>query len=316
MLESIKQITNKIMMIRPANFGYNEETAPNNAFQISDGGENKELIAQKAQDEFDALVFMLENNGIEVIVIEDTPSPPKPDAVFPNNWISFHQDGSIMTYPMFSKVRRLERRKDIVDYFKDNFSVTKHYRFESYESDGMYLEGTGSMILDRPNKLVFACKSVRTNEDILDEFSRLTGYKKIIFQATDGQGQEIYHTNVMMAIGTSFVIICMDTVRDEGHKQLLRNTFATYDKEVIEISMEQMNSFAGNMLQVGKTEEDSFLVMSESAFNSLSEKQVSNIEKHAKIIHSPIPTIERYGGGSVRCMMAEVFLPERLKAKG
>lgn len=309
-MKPIQQITNTLMMIRPANFGYNVETAQNNAFQTNDTGEDTGLIAQKARAEFDLLVQKLEDHGVEVVVIEDTPTPVKPDAVFPNNWISFHQDGSIMTYPMFSQVRRLERRADIIDKIKENFTVLHQYSFESYETDEMYLEGTGSMILDRPNKLVYACTSIRTNEDILDEFSRLTGYQKILFQSTDEAGQEIYHTNVMMAMGTSFVVICMESIRDEQQRQLLRDTFKTYHKEVIDISMVQMNAFAGNMLQVGKSEKKSFLVMSDAAFNSLNSDQIATIEKHVQIIHSPIPTIEKYGGGSVRCMLAEVFLPK------
>ncbi|HHB52522.1 MAG TPA: amidinotransferase, partial [Saprospiraceae bacterium] len=231
-MKPIQQITNTLMMIRPANFGYNVETAQNNAFQTNDTGEDTGLIAQKARAEFDLLVQKLEDHGVEVVVIEDTPTPVKPDAVFPNNWISFHQDGSIMTYPMFSQVRRLERRADIIDKIKENFTVLHQYSFESYETDEMYLEGTGSMILDRPNKLVYACTSIRTNEDILDEFSRLTGYQKILFQSTDEAGQEIYHTNVMMAMGTSFVVICMESIRDEQQRQLLRDTFKTYHKEV------------------------------------------------------------------------------------
>ena len=310
-MKPIQQITNTLMMIRPAKFGYNAETAQNNAFQTNDGGEDVDLIAQKARAEFDVLVQKLEVHDIEVMVIEDTPTPVKPDVVFPNNWISFHQDGSIMTYPMFSKVRRLERRADIIDKIKEKFTVNHLYSFESYETDEMFLEGTGSMILDRPNKLVYACTSIRTNEDILDEFSRLTGYQKIVFQSTDDAGQEIYHTNVMMAMGTSFVVICMESVRDEQQRQLLNDTFKTYNKEVIEISMAQMNAFAGNMLQVGKSEDHSFLVMSDAAYHSLTKQQIQTIEKHAQIIHSPIPTIEKYGGGSVRCMLAEVFLPKK-----
>lgn len=309
-MKPIQQITNTLMMIRPANFGYNVETAQNNAFQTNDTGEDTGLIAQKARAEFDLLVQKLEDHGVEVVVIEDTPTPVKPDAVFPNNWISFHQDGSIMTYPMFSQVRRLERRADLIDKIKENFTVLHQYSFESYETDEMYLEGTGSMILDRPNKLVYACTSIRTNEDILDEFSRLTGYQKILFQSTDEAGQEIYHTNVMMAMGTSFVVICMESIRDEQQRQFLKDTFKTYHKEVIDISMAQMNAFAGNMLQVGKSEKKSFLVMSDAAFNSLNSDQIATIEKHVQIIHSPIPTIEKYGGGSVRCMLAEVFLPK------
>ena len=312
-MKPIQQITNTLMMIRPAQFGYNAETAQNNAFQTKDSGEDVTLIAQKARAEFDALVKKLEAHGIEVIVIEDTPTPVKPDVVFPNNWISFHQDGSIMTYPMFSKVRRLERRADIIEKMKEDFEVHHLYSFESYETDEMYLEGTGSMILDRPNKLVYACESVRTNEDILDEFSRLTGYKKILFRATDKTGQEIYHTNVMMAVGTTFVIICLDSIKDESQKQLLRDTFKMYNKELIEITLAQMNSFAGNMLQVGKSEKESFLVMSSAAYHALSQQQINTIEKHTQIIHSPIPTIEKYGGGSVRCMLAEVFLPKKSK---
>jgi hypothetical protein len=307
----LNQITNNILMVRPAHFGFNEETAANNAFQTNDGSLSSLEIQSKAKEEFDFLVQKLRKKGVNIIVIEDTDSPVKSDAVFPNNWVSFHQDGKVFTYPMFSPIRRQERREDIIETLGSTFDITERLYMEGYEAEDVFLEGTGSMIFDRTNKIVYACLSIRTEESLLDEFCRVSGFKKVVFNSTDANGLEVYHTNVMMALGERFVIICLDSINKTSEKRFVVETLESTGKEVIEINMEQMNSFAGNMLQVRNDTGDTFLVMSDAAFNSLEENQIKKIESYTEILHTPIPVIETYGGGSVRCMMAEVFLPKK-----
>lgn len=310
-MQSFQQTTDTILMVRPAHFGFNEETASNNAFQVNDQSLSAAEIQEKAKAEFDTFVSTLRAAGINVIVVEDTADPLTPDAVFPNNWVTFHQDGLIITYPMYAAKRRLERREDVLNDLSSQFEITNHVRMEGHEAQDKFLEGTGSMILDRPNRLVYACLSPRTDPELLEEFSRITGYTPVLFHAVDGQGQDIYHTNVMMALGETFVVIVMDSIRDAEDKSDLLSYFDATGKEVIDLSLDQMMSFAGNMLQVRNTSGQTFLVMSTQAYESLRPDQIAKIEKHTKILHSPIKTIETYGGGSARCMMAEVFLPHR-----
>lgn len=310
-MQQLHQTTDTLLMVRPAHFGFNEETAGNNAFQVNDQSLSKDEIQEKAKAEFDAFVAKLRAAGINIIVVEDTSSPLTPDAVFPNNWVTFHQDGLIITYPMYAPKRRMERREDVLNDLGQQYAITNHVRMEAHEAQDKFLEGTGSMILDRPNRLVYACLSPRTDAELLDEFGRITGYTPIVFHAVDAQGQDIYHTNVMMALGESFVVIVLDTIRDAKEKRELLAQFAATGKEVINLSLEQMMSFAGNMLQVRNTTGQTYLVMSSQAFESLDPEQIAQIEKHTRILHSPIKTIETYGGGSARCMMAEVFLPKR-----
>lgn len=298
-------------MVRPAHFGFNEETAANNAFQTDDGSLSPREVHQRALREFDAFVEKLRSVGVDVIVAEDTDAPVKPDAAFPNNWVTFHEDGRVATYPMNAPTRRLERREDILKQLEARFETGSRLRFEHYEEMGMYLEGTGSLILDRPNRIAYACLSPRTSEHLLDDFCTKFGYEKLVFVAVDGEGQEIYHTNVMMALGETFVVICLDTVRDKDERRRLLKKFAETGKEAVEISLGQMMAFAGNMLQVRSQDGAPYLVMSEQAFRSLRREQVEQLEKHTRLLHSPLYTIEKYGGGSARCMMAEVFLPEK-----
>lgn len=300
------QITNKIMMIRPANFAYNAETAENNSFQTKAKPGDAKKIKELAIEEFDAMVKTLESNGIEVIVIQDTDIPSKPDAVFPNNWISAH-GGIVVTYPMFAANRRIERREDIVEKLLDSMKSEKRYSFEYFEDDDMFLEGTGSMILDRVNKIVYACLSPRTDIRILDKFCVLTGYKGIAFHSFDKGGELIYHTNVMMGLGVDFVVICLDCIKDEKEQKILKKEFLRTGKKIIEITEEQVEQFAGNMLQVLSRDGESHLVMSDAAYNSLTKEQIEEFSVLTNILSIPIPTIEKYGGGSVRCMMAEVF---------
>lgn len=295
-------------MVRPRHFGYDPETASNNAFQVNDNSISTAEIEKTARREFDQFVNTLRKAGVQVIVIEDTDAPKKLDAVFPNNWFTTHENGSIITYPLCPSNRRAERRPDIIDLLIDNFNVRKHIRLEHLERRGLFLEGTGSMILDRPNQIVYACRSARTDETVLDDFIDITGYEAHMFNATDANNFPIYHTNVMMALGETFVVIVLDTVRSPLEREELLSSFDRTDKEVIELSMEQMMAFAGNMLQVSNRQGETFLVMSSQAYESLRPDQVQQITSHTKILHSPIPTIEKYGGGSARCMMAEIFL--------
>lgn len=305
-----QQTTSHILMVRPAHFAFNEETAANNAFQSRDDNMSAEAMAQNALREFDAFVARLRDAGVQVIVAEDAPEPVKPDAVFPNNWVTFHQDGLMVTYPMFAPTRRQERRQEVIDaVLKAGFQITKRLNLEDNESAGRFLEGTGSIIFDHPNRLAYACLSPRTDAGLLNDLCRKIDYQPVVFHAVDGNNQEIYHTNVMMALGETFVVICLDTVRDAEERRMLEEKFAATGKAIVEISLEQMNAFAGNMLQVRNAGGDTILVMSEQAYRALTPAQVGMLERHTRLLHSPIDTIETYGGGSARCMMAEVFLP-------
>ena len=306
-----QQTTSNILMIRPTNFGFNEETAANNSFQSKAKYHTPDEIKKMAMEEFNNFVAKLKGEGINVIVEEDTSTPIKPDAVFPNNWVSFHQNGAVVTYPMYSEIRRKERRDDVLEKLTEDFTIKEIYRIEKFEEENRFLEGTGSMILDRVNKICYACTSPRTDEGLLDIFCEFVDYQKVAFQSVDASGEDIYHTNVMMALGEDFVVIGMSTIKDEVQKKMLLDSFEKTNKKVIDISFEQILSFAGNMLQVRNNKGETYLVMSQQAFESLNEEQIKEIEMRTKILHSPIETIETLGGGSARCMMAEVFLPEK-----
>ncbi len=299
-------------MVRPANFGFNEQTAVNNSFQTRDGVDAVWLRVE-AQKEFDQMVAVLRSKGIQVTVMDDTPQPVKPDAVFPNNWISFHEGGAVITYPMFAENRRLERREDIIDNLEKSFRIKNRYSLEFFENDDepLILEGTGSMIIDRPNGIVYACISQRTDPLLLDKFNVLMGTQSILFKAVDRNGDEIYHTNVMMALGEDFVVICMDSIPSADSRKLLYDTFAATAKEVVEITLEQMESFAGNMLEVTSLDGTRYLCMSQTAYDSLTGDQKNRLGAKTHILPIAIPNIEKYGGGSVRCMMAEIFLEPR-----
>ncbi len=297
-------------MVRPANFGFNEETAANNAFQSRDGRMTAAEMRANAIAEFDAFVAKLRAAGVNVIVAEDSEAPVKPDAVFPNNWVTFHQEGFIVTYPMFAPTRRNERQETVIDtVLAQGFRSDARFHFEGNEARNRFLEGTGSIIFDHANRLAYACLSPRTDAGLLEELCEKIGYQKVVFHAVDANGQDIYHTNVMMAMGETFVVICLDTVRDEKERRLLEDKFRETNKEVVDISLGQMNAFAGNMLQVQNRDGQTILVMSSTAYQALSPAQIEQLERHTQLLHSPINTIETYGGGSARCMMAEVFLP-------
>lgn len=293
-------------MVRPAHFGFNPETAESNAFQVkSEHGDVKQI----AREEFDKMVNVLTEAGVNVIVVEDTPEPVKPDAVFPNNWISFHSDGTVFLYPMQANSRRKERRLDLIENLSKSFKVRKNVNLSEFEEASLFLEGTGSMVFDRKNKIIYACVSPRTHEELIDLMSDWLNYEKVVFTSVDESDQEIYHTNVMMALGQTFVVICLDSISNPVHKNRLLEKFKETGKEVIEISYEQMNKFAGNMLGAKDGNGNQIIIMSSQAYNSLSETQRETLRRHGQIVHSPIDTIEKLGGGSARCMMAEVFLP-------
>ncbi len=304
-----KQTTSNIMMVRPANFGFNPQTAISNAFQDNDTSLSENKIKDLAVEEFDNFVAKLRTNGINVIVAEDSRTPIKPDAVFCNNWVSFHTNGTMILYPMLTENRRLERQESVIETVTKGFEVNNKVDLSKYETIGKILEGTGSMILDRVNRLVYACLSPRTDSELLNDFCKTADYQKVIFNSIDSHGQAIYHTNVMMAMGDQFVVICMESIPDAAERKMLLEYFERTNKALIEITMAQVEAFAGNMLQIENTDGKTFLVMSEQAFKSLRNDQIETIEKYTTIFYTPIYTIEKFGGGSARCMMAEVFLP-------
>lgn len=298
------QSTNKILMVRPSNFGFNSQTSANNAFQKEGFADNAN---EKATAEFDNFTAMLKEAGVEVFVINDTPEPHTPDSVFPNNWFSTHEGGTLALYPMFAPNRRLERKEGVINFLKTNFKFKRVVDLTYFEGKKVFLEGTGSMILDRDNCIAFACRSQRTDEEVLEQFCDELEYDYLIFDACDSAGKPIYHTNVMMCIGTAFAVVCLDAVNDIDQREDLIGLIEESDKEIIEISLEQMEEFAGNMLEVRGKEGEPLLVMSARAKRALTDEQIAALEKHCKIIAPELETIENNGGGSARCMMAEIF---------
>jgi len=305
------QSSDTILMIRPASFGFNTETADNNVFQREDHTTARQAIISASQIEYDYLVMKLRAEGVKVISIADTANPPKTDAVFSNNWISTHADGSLLLYPMFSKVRRLERRDDIVKRLALDYDLTIDESLLRHEAQGKYLESTGSMILDRDHKIIYACLSVRTHADLLNELGEKLGYEVVAFDATDGDGIPYYHTNVIMTLGQHIAIICTECIANQDQKNLVIEKLKSTGKQIIDISRAQVLAYAGNMLEVHGHDKQPLLVMSKSAFDSLSKDQLHIINNHNKIVYCDIPTIEKLGGGSVRCMMTEVFLSKK-----
>lgn len=299
------QTTDALLMIRPASCGYNPQTAASNAFQKTLENLSDAEIKRRATEEFDDLVETLRAHDINVFVVEDTIEPPKPDAVFPNNWISLHHDGTIFLYPMLSEKRRLERRTDIIETLRQTFKVGEVVDLSREEN--RILEGTGSMIFDHANRIVYACLSARTDKNLLEELARRIDYEPISFTAADAAGAEIYHTNVMMSVGERLAIVCLEAIKSPAEKDLIIEKLTRTDHEIVEISFGQMNRFAGNMLEVRNRKNEKLLLMSASARQSLDANQIGRIEQHAEILSSNIETIEAVGGGSVRCMLAEIF---------
>jgi len=305
------QSTNTILLVRPANFKPNTETKQSNEFQklLSDYSESE--ISAKALEEFDYFVTTLQKNQINTLVFEDTISPIKPDAIFPNNWVTFHQDGHVVLYPMLAENRRQERRTDIIDALKQKFKIAGVQDFSQYEEQVQFLEGTGSIVFDHVHKIAYACLSPRTSKILFEELCSYLGYKAISFCAFSKNGKEIYHTNVMLCIGDEFAVICLDSIPNKQEKALLINSFTSTGHQIIDITLEQVNRFAGNMLQIKTLNNKKVLVCSEMAFNSLTNIQKEQLEQYCTFVSIPIHTIETIGGGSARCMMAEVFLPKQ-----
>lgn len=299
-------------MIRPAAFGFNPQTAASNAFQA----EAEADVHHKALAEFDRMVDLLESHDINVHVIDDTPTPLKPDVLFPNNWISFHDDGKIILYPMLAENRRLERRRDIVDQLRKDYNIKEIIDFSGAEQDNQFLEGTGSIVFDYNNAIAYACRSPRTNETLVHKLCELLSYRPVLFDAVDENGIPIYHTNVMMCIGTKFAIVCLDAIRSEADQDLILDSFERTAHKVVAISYQQMKAFAGNMIEVRNRNGEPFVLLSDLAFNSLLPGQVDAITRHAEMLPIPIETIEKVGGGSVRCMVAGIYLPARSGLRG
>ena len=305
------QTTNTVLMIEPVAFGYNAQTAENNYFQVEQKGADTQ---SKALAEFNNFVEKLRNKGINVIVVKDTMEPHTPDSIFPNNWVSFHKDGKVVLYPMFAPNRRAERRMDILETLKNNgFKITEIDDFTASENENKFLEGTGSMIFDHDNKIAYGSVSLRLDEELFKEFCAKYGFTPVVFHSYQNAGDQrlpIYHTNVMMCVADKFVVICLDCIDDELEREKVQEVIKSSGKEIIEISEDQLQQFAGNMLQVQNSEEKKFLVMSQTAYQSLKPEQINSIEKYCEIIYSDLNTIEVNGGGSARCMLAEVFLPK------
>ena len=301
-------------MIRPVAFRMNEQTAVNNYYQKVLDGLTPENVNAKAQEEFDTFVQKLKMVGIDVTVVDDTLDPDTPDSIFPNNWISFHENGDVALYPMFAENRRAERREDILDLLEEKgFQLNDIVDYTSAEEDGVFLEGTGSLLLDRANGKAYCALSPRADEELMIEFCEDFDMGPIIFEAyqtVDGERKLIYHTNVMMCLGETFAVICADCIDDKSERKQVLQSLKEDGKEIILITEEQVNNFAGNMLQLKGTDDKSYIVMSKSAHESLTADQIQKLEKHAAILSSSLDTIEACGGGSARCMMAEIFLPK------
>jgi hypothetical protein len=301
------QTTNKILMIRPVNFSFNAETAVNNAFQTNAAGVDTH---QKALGEFNDFVSLLRDNGVEVLVIDDTPEPYTPDSVFPNNWLSLHHDGTLVLYPMFATNRRLERKQGVLDQLKQRFSIKRTIDLSPHESGNLFLEGTGSMVLDHDARIAYACKSPRTDLGLLAKFGEALDYRPVAFSSFDQNNQPVYHTNVMMCVADKYVVVCLDSITDSSERDIVEESIKRSGKEIVSISLAQMNRFAGNMLQVHNRNNEKLLVMSTQAYSSLTGEQRTKLASFNRIIHSPLASIETNGGGSARCMMAEIYLPE------
>jgi hypothetical protein len=303
-----EQITDTVLMIRPVNFGFNAETAASNAFQTNTESADTQT---EALERFDAFVKLLKSRKVNVIVVEDTPNPFTPDSIFPNNWFSTHHSGKVILYPMEAANRRAERRMDIIESLAKKHHVAETIDFTHYEADGKYLEGTGSLILDRIHKVAYACISSRTNLEVLTDWGKTMNYEICSFTSTDANQKPVYHSNVMMCMGDDFAVICLDSISDLDERLRVKQTLEKYKKRIVEISLAQMNFFAGNMLLIKNKLNQKLLVMSETAYKSLNKSQILVLEEYADLVHIELGIIETLGGGSARCMLAEIHLPRR-----
>jgi hypothetical protein len=292
-------------MVKPARFGFNPQTAESNAFQKKDGFGR--AVQESALREFLAYTTLLRANGVNIALAEDTLEPRTPDSIFPNNWFTTHEDGTLVLYPMAAPNRREERKEHFLQIIRKSFKVTRTVDLTHYEDQGLFLEGTGSMILDRENKIVYACRSPRTCEKVLDDFCKELGYTPVLFEAVDSNGQQIYHTNVMMAVGTTYAIVCLDSIADISEREKVVASLEKTGKKILGISLEQMGQFAGNMLELQSNEGKKLLVMSATARKSLTPEQNRELSKTYRLLSPQLETIETNGGGSARCMLAEIF---------
>lgn len=298
------QTTNNIFLVRPANFRFNEETQASNVFQKK-SDDDPATVKQKASAEFDAFAEALKSRGVNVFVFDDTTEPAKTDAVFPNNWISLHADGTVVLYPMLSANRRLERRSDIIESLEEKFEITNIIDLTAHESGDRFLEGTGSIVFDHENKIAYASLSPRTDRGLFVQLCEELKYSPVTFTARGQDGSVIYHTNVMMCVGERFAVVCLESITDAYERSIISDKLLSTGHEITDITFDQMSSFAGNMLAL----DNDLLVMSQSAFASLTGKQKLTLEKYCELLPLAIPTIETVGGGSARCMIAEIFLP-------
>ncbi len=308
------QSARAVLMVRPARFGFNPQTAGSNVFQrelgpAGDAGRQSQVLG-----EFDGLATALDRAGVQVVVAEDSAVPIKPDAVFPNNWVSFHRDGTVVLYPMLAVNRRLERREDLVAQVarEGSYRIARTVDLSHREAEAKFLEGTGSLVLDRTSRIAYACLSPRTDLDVLGEFAQLLDYELMTFDAEDG-GEPIYHTNVLMAVGTEFAVLCGESIANPGHRAAVRSKLVATGHEIIDISPEQMRRFAGNVLELDGAR-GKLIAMSSAAWSAFDARQRRQLEGHGGIVSADIATIERLGGGSVRCMLAEIHLPPRAPA--
>jgi hypothetical protein len=295
-----------LLMIRPVGFAYNPQTAVNNAFQQE--STNHTMVQSQALEEFDQFVALLKAHDLDVFVVQDTPDPATPDSIFPNNWISFHEDGTVIFYPMFAPNRQLERKPTVLTALRSRFSWTREIDFSYYSAHQQYLEGTGSMVLDRVHKIAYACRSARTDEDLFYKFCETMDYNPVIFDAVDQEGNPIYHTNVLMCVADTYAVVTMSCIVEIDRDRVRRSLQET-GHALLEINEHQMNQFAGNMLQVYNRENKPFLVMSRAAYDSLKESDRTFLSRFNPILSANLNTIEINGGGSARCMIAEIRLP-------
>lgn len=301
------------MMVRPDCFGYNPETAASNAFQQAADKDNIENIREQALAEFNGLVSTLKASGTEVIVFGSDDGRETPDAVFPNNWVSFHPDGKVILYPMLAPSRRQERRLEFITALEKqhSFEVGEIIDLSDFERQGLFLEGTGSLVMDYLHGVIYCNHSPRTDKILVNKVAEILGFTTCQFTATDSAGQDIYHTNVLMCVGESFAVVCLEAITNLTERSEVELSLQKTGHEVIEITQHQLNQFAGNMMEMKNNHNQSILVMSEGAYNSLTDKQLSGLAKYSELVYSPVDTIEKYGGGSVRCMLAGVFLPRK-----
>ncbi|SHL77491.1 citrulline utilization hydrolase CtlX [Hymenobacter psychrotolerans] len=305
------QSASTVLLVRPARFAFNPETAASNSFQQHIQGLDAASVQAQAFAEFDALAVRLRSRGVQVLVVADTPTPAKPDAVFPNNWVTFHADGRVLLYPMCAPSRRAERRPDILEALAHDFRISQVLDISGSEQHGRYLEGTGSIVFDHVHRVAYACLSARTDAGLLEEVCAQLQYRPVAFRAQDAQGHAIYHTNVMLCVGTRFAVVCLESIADASERALVQDSLERSGHEIVTVSLAQVARFAGNMLELQPTGSPTLLALSQSAHDALTPEQRHVLSCYADLLPLSIPTIETIGGGSVRCMLAEVFLPKK-----